>query len=922
MSIPGAASPLFLATAAAAAAPAGHQIDRSLRFNQSDSANLSKTFSSGNRKTWTLSWWMKLGKLGSNRGLFGMPGSSSGSPQFFTRINTDDRLYVYEYNTSGGYQFIKETDMRLRDPSAWYHCVFQFDSTQSTAEDGFKIYINGTRVTTWATNNLTNYAQNYDGAWNSNANTGVHKIGLCDQYFDGYLAEIHFVDGTQLAATDFGEEDSNGVWQPIDCKDNLTYGTNGFYLKFADNSSKDALGTDSSGRNNTWTVTNLTAGPVKIYSSGISIPEGGGFLSGRPPSNAFDGSISTITMGANTSTSVRWTYNASFGLSGAVEIYPVGAAMTVTFDDGRTSVTAAADQYTQISSAVDFTWFNVYQGGGLRGNLAAIKVGGVVLVDIAEEVDSLIDTPTNYTAASGNNGGNYCTLNPLESALTGLNNGNLNSGSSGSAGWKICTSTMAISSGKYYWEGFTDTTATSSQGWQWGFCNVTPSSLTDPYGTGKWSYQHNVVYSQSSSGSNVSVTAGANDLLAYALDMDAGTCKLYVNNSLIHTFTGITGTITPFVGSYNSPTVTVNFGQRPFAHTPPTGHVSLCTQNLSESAYASIADGSTAFDITTFNNSSQTSGSFTTTITPDLIITKRRDATSNWTLQDIVRGYGDNKNLHPNLNVAETSTANITSVSDKTVSYGANSNFFNTQVVWYWDAGTSTASNTDGNVTANVRANAAAGFSIISVPSIDSTNTIRTVGHQLNDAPYFIISKNRDFADHWFCYHKDVQTNNRQQLRLNTTDGTVTSGSDIWAHTSSVMGFNGALYVASGNTDDLIFFCWTPIEGYSAFGSYTGNGSTDGPFVYTGFRPKFVIRKRTDAAGGGWYLIDTERDTYNEADAFLDAADSDAEASGTNIDILSNGFKLRNSAAGTNASGGTYVYAAFAEHPFRTARAR
>ena len=177
--IPGQAQQFFEAAAAQSGGGA-FQIDRSLRFNQPDSPNLSRTLSSsGDRRTWTLSWWMKLGKqTGSNRGLFCMPGTSSGSPQFFSRVNSNDRLYVYEYNTGGGYQFIKETDMQLRDPSAWYHCVFQFDSTQSTAEDGFKIYVNGTRVTTWNTNNLSGYAINYEGAWNSNANTGVHKIGI------------------------------------------------------------------------------------------------------------------------------------------------------------------------------------------------------------------------------------------------------------------------------------------------------------------------------------------------------------------------------------------------------------------------------------------------------------------------------------------------------------------------------------------------------------------------------------------------------------------------------------------------------------------------------------------------------------------------------------------------------------------------
>ena len=220
MSIPGSASPLFF-KADAAAADTGYKIDRSLRFDSSSNSTLSRTVSSsGNRRRWTLSWWMKLGALSGNRGLFGMPGTSTSSPQFYTRIGSDHKLYVYEYNTSGTYQFIKKTTAVLRDPSAWYHCVFQFDSLQAsesdtlTAEDGFKIYLNGTRITDWDTNNLTNYATGYEGAWSSSVNTGAHRIGRSDAYFDGYMAEIHFVDGQALTASDFGEYDDNNVWQP------------------------------------------------------------------------------------------------------------------------------------------------------------------------------------------------------------------------------------------------------------------------------------------------------------------------------------------------------------------------------------------------------------------------------------------------------------------------------------------------------------------------------------------------------------------------------------------------------------------------------------------------------------------------------------------------------------------------------------
>jgi hypothetical protein len=567
----------------------------------------------------------------------------------------------------------------------------------------------------------------------------------------------------------------------------------------------------------------------------------------------------------------------------------------------------------------------------------------------------------------------------------------------------------------------------------------------------------------------------ANDIIGLAYDADNQEFSIYKNGTLVgNTTSSWTNAPTPgtyaFAISLNSSNAAVdfNFGQRPFSISSiPTGYKSLCTQNLTTPA---IVNGSTAFDITTFNNSAQTSGSFTTTITPDMIIMKRRDATSNWVLQDIVRGYGDNKNLHPNLTTGETSTDNITGVNYKTVSYGTNSNMYNSQVAWYWDAGTSntsisagglnsslynqsqTWSNSmsisgswdsggvsaanafDGLMTTNARAmgqnmqitfditsspltftdkvelyhtssgmdvsvnggtvqvpatnqfvtiasgggtlnritfvnanaktvvvalrvdgkllvdpnaistpsiastyraNPSAGFSIVSTPSIDSTDTIRTAAHGLNATPEFIISKNRDFSDAWFVYHKDIQTDNKQRLYLNTTSGTNSSSATLWAHTSNVIGFNGAQYVASGNTDDLIFWAWAPVEGYSSFGLYTSNASTDGPFVYTGMRPKFIMIKAASTAGdmtyASWLVVDTKRDTYNVSDAGLFTNKSSLEGTrgngtataGTWLDILSNGFKIRYNGTEVNGvSGQTYIYAAFAENPFKTARAR
>jgi hypothetical protein len=234
--------------------------------------------------------------------------------------------------------------------------------------------------------------------------------------------------------------------------------------------------------------------------------------------------------------------------------------------------------------------------------------------------------------------------------------------------------------------------------------------------------------------------------------------------------------------------------------------------------------------------------------------------------------------------------------------------------------GTQTDTGAGGEVVGQrmrLRANPSAGFSIVSLSS-DGTNTIRTAGHGLNATPEVIISKNRDFADNWFVYHKDIQTDNKQRLNLNTTGAVNSSSSTLWAHTSSVIGYNGAQYVGAG-TDDLIFYCFAPVEGYSAMGSYVGNGSgTAGPFVYLGFKPAFLLIKPSSLAGN-WWIFDSKRGPHNINGTILYADLSLAEYTGTvifNMDFLSNGFRLASTNSPVNNNGETFVYLAFAEHSF------
>lgn len=211
--------------------------------------------------------------------------------------------------------------------------------------------------------------------------------------------------------------------------------------------------------------------------------------------------------------------------------------------------------------------------------------------------------------------------------------------------------------------------------------------------------------------------------------------------------------------------------------------------------------------------------------------------------------------------------------------------------------------------------NASAGFSVVTWTYNSSGGTI---GHGLGVAPQLIIQKDRTNGSYsWDVYHASLGAT--QRLSLNSTNAT--QSQIVWNNTSptsSVFSSGASWYT---NADSMVSYCWTPIAGYSAFGSITGNGSADGPFTYTGFRPKFILFKNASAVAS-WWIFDTVRNTYNVADLGLRPNLSDAESNFPTFDILSNGFKVRTTDAGLNGSGNTIVYACWAENPFKNSLAR
>ena len=532
---------------AANSASADFEIERSLRFNDDDTAYLNRTPSStGNRKTWTWSGWVKKAANGANQVLFSS-GSGGTNPRGLLQYTNTDIIEFGE-NPTGSTWYALYTNAVYRDPGAWYHIVAVYDSSNATSTDRLRLYVNGVRIDSFSSSSYPSL--NTDGNTNT---TDEHRIGRYaagseTAYLDGYLANVQFIDGQALAATDFGEYDDNNVWQPKAYSG--SYGTNGFYLKFDDNSSASALGTDSSGNSNTWTVNNL-------------------------------------------------------------------------------SVTPGADN------------------------------------------DSLIDTPKDYEASSGNNGGNYCILSPLKNQQT-LSNGNLDV--VGGSSWQRSVGTLGMYNGKYYWE--YEITASNEH-----LIGVGPVDMQlggnlgagDPPGSGYGTELGQV----NGTGANSSWTntggSTAGDLIGIAFDADNGNMYVYKNGSALNggiaSHTGLVMPQVPVVSlNGSSRSGVINFGQRPFTYTPPTGYVSLCTTNLAD---PTIEDGLTAFDVITATG---TAADRTFTMDggfgPDLVWAKQRNGSSNNALFDTLRGA--TKRIVSNLTQAEDTQANqLKSFTSTGFTYGS-----------------------------------------------------------------------------------------------------------------------------------------------------------------------------------------------------------------------------------------------------------
>ncbi len=343
-------------------------------------------------------------------------------------------------------------------------------------------------------------------------------------------------------------------------------------------------------------------------------------------------------------------------------------------------------------------------------------------------------------------------------------------------------------------------------------------------------------------------------------------------------------------------------------------------------AYSNITDPSAYFQIALYtgtgNQNKAVVNDGNSDLQPDMVWMKSRDAGHSHYIVDSSRGR--DKGLYPDGDNAEvtasTSAKDLQSFDTDGFTVGepedANStnSTSSTKVAWQWKSGGgTTASNTDGDITSTVQVNQDAGFSIVTYTGNTSNN--QTVGHGLGAVPGVILIRNRTRAESWRWNHRAIN-NGTGMIIVNSTSAYNTTGTTLMnsAATSSV--FNVSTDWSVNGNYPFVAWCWAEKQGYSKFSTYVGNGNADGAFVYTGFKPAFLIIKRTDTTND-WLIYDHKRSGYNPKQDKLYVNDPSAEdASTTSVDLLSNGFKLRASSASQNASGGDYLYMAFAENPF------
>ena len=863
-------------------------IANSVIFNSADSAKLERTPSSnGSGTTFTISFWYKPTKIATSYSLFDNAPGGSAANIFSIIVNSDNTILIHGFDSGGSFSLNLATNRTFEDTSKFYHFLVAVDTTQGTSTNRVKFYVDGDQITSLSS---TTYPAQ-DATYGTNQTSVKQAVGYYphdgSRYADAYFAEFNLIDGQALLPASFGITDtSTGRWIPKTVEPFPTTTTSIAVTVVSSGGNKYALDGVTQG-----TVTLIEGATYRFDQSDSS--NSGHPLRFSTTSNGTHGGGSEYTTGVTTV--------GTPGSSGAYTqiTVAVGAPTLYYYCSSHSGMGGTAntqDQYGTNGFRLTFAQSNDL------GDDTSGKGNDLTETNLTTS-DQTTDSPTQ----------NFTTLNTLRKGpnIT-LSEGNLKSTYSGGSQSYGIASQKGVNSGKFYAE-----CTVNTRGSQLMFvCVWSEDQYLSVVGNDNPVFKNGGVGYRDDTGTvdredAINQTYGATytsgDVIGIALDANTGTVWFSKNGtwqnsataSEIAAGTTTNSAVTGLNGSnYNKPSgnfilgtvshsghvSTWNFGQKSFSYTPPTGFSALQQDNFSETD-----KGVSGF-----------------------VWAKSRDNTESHTMYDSSRGR--QLQLSSNNTTAQnTQTDGLQKflkggyqcedherINQSGISY----------VGWNWVANTgTTASNTDGATSSTVQANTTAGFSIV---EYTGTGGATSVGHGLSAAPEWMLFKDKGNSTNWRVYHTSMGGITKYML-LNSSAAVATAS--MWGSpTASAFIVGGTGYEVNESGNNYIAYCWHGVDGFSKFGGYTGNGNANGPYVFTGFKPAYFMSKRIDSTSD-WIIWDNARSKFNPCTERLIASSNGAEGSAS-IDLLSNGIKIRNSDVSRNASGGTYIYMAFAEHPF------
>ena len=839
------------------------EIDQSLRWNRGDNGRLEMTPQSSNRQTYTLSVWIKRANIDVSQHLFGGE-TNNGLGNQFTQFGIDSSNRFRFDRTQDGVNNTVISTKLLRDTTNWYHLVGIADTTQSTETERIRLYVNGLLQLNLTEVNAGYPAEDLNTMINIPNQSTRHIIGSAgynnNSNFDGCMAEMNFVDGTAIGHTS---------------RTNTSTGETEYVI--------DEFGE---------------------FSNGVWIPK---------------------------------AYTGSYGTNGFRLAFASG--------DLNTSGSAISDPHSSSTDVPDDSFADA-SGSGNHYAVTSLLSSDIVL-----------DSPTN----------NFCTLNDLSGTT---HTATLTEGALKAEGNdKAAIGTFGMTSGKWFWEGRCGTVGGSGN----NFIGVVQMDykLKDQgssHSNGRTYSTNGYLYvKDSSSSASIGTTYTTGDIIGVAVDLDNGTIKWYKNGTEVSNSTvsdlnshedgdqgwlpwtnfgnatgnfilnfGQDGTFAGNLTGGNVGTETDSKGNGKFKYSVPSGYLALCSSNLPDPAIGpqTSTQSTDHFDTIIYDGSASNQTktlSFqadwlwfkertTDGIQHHLFDSSRNNASTGAKLQSRLELNGTNL-------TAETDSVAIQSQSGNDIVLlggvsTTNDQYSRTYTMWHWKAnGGTTSTNDEGSKDVTVQANTTAGFSIITYSGDSSSFTL---GHGLDFAPEWVIVKSRTHAERWTVFHTSISNG---YIYLNDQFATQTGNADErFGNSSSVVVPTDTLITLGANNSDVsksgenyVMYAFHSVDGFSRFGTYSGNSNADGTYVFTGFRPAMVIFKATHQ--DHWVIADNKRDKDNVVVGQLFPSNNLAESRSNNIcDFLSNGFKLRRNAGSLNQN--TYIYMAFAEQPFKFSNAR